>query len=119
MTTLDRVLAALSAGRFLYGSEADLQQAIADVLVAEGLEVEREVRLNRHDRIDLHVGGRFAIEVKVDGSARDLARQLRRYAASDSVDALVVVTNRARHSTIPDAIDGTPVHVIWLGKGGL
>jgi hypothetical protein len=51
--------------------------------------------------------------VKVDGSARSVLRQLRRYAKSGLLVGLVLVTNRARHQ-FPEEIEGIPLTVVGL-----
>lgn len=100
-----------------YANERDLQDAIAHVLRQERLPVEREARLDAHSRVDLLVA-RFVVEVKIAGGANAVRRQLERYAASERVDGLVLVTTRARH-VYPDAIGGKPLEVVSLLLGGL
>jgi hypothetical protein len=114
---VEKVTAAIRRCRFSYASEEQLQEGLAAALAEQGLDVEREVILDAASRVDLLVG-RVAIEVKVDGAATAVLRQLRRYATSDRVDALVLVTGRARH-TMPGEIDGKPVHVVKIFGAGL
>lgn len=106
------IIAVLSAHHFLYGTEDDLQRGLADALTAAGMAVKREVRLNARDRIDLLVGT-VGIEVKVAGDASRVERQLERYAQSDLVTALVLVTNRVRHRP-PPTLNDKPVAIIGL-----
>lgn len=115
---LEHVVAAIAARRFTYSDEARLQEGIATALAADGLSVEREVRLDSRCRIDLAVG-RVGIEVKVAGRAAEVRRQISRYLASDRLDALVLVTNRVRHLSVPDRIHGKPVRVVTLIEAGL
>lgn len=110
--TTDAITAILRRSSLRYASEDELQEAIALALTAAGIDHEREVRLNARDRIDL-LAGTVGIEVKVAGDARRVDRQLERYAASDRVDALILVTNRCRHRP-PPRIDGKPVTVVLL-----
>lgn len=122
---IDRIRSVLEAHRFTVGNEADLQLAIDGVLAGTGLAIEREVRLNARDRLDFLVyphtaaEGGTAIEVKVDGSATALHRQLARYAKSERVIDIVVVTNRARLCDVPKEIGGKRVEVISLLSGAL
>jgi hypothetical protein len=88
---------------------------LADGLTQLGFEVAREVALARGMRIDLLVG-RVGIEVKIAGQTSSVARQLRRYAASDLVDELVLATTCPRHAGVAPVIDGTPVHVVVLAS---
>jgi hypothetical protein len=108
----------LARHRFRYQDEDELQRGLAAVLAREGFEVEREVRLNRRDRIDLIVG-RVGVEVKVAGEASSLLRQVTRYVGSDRVDAVLVVTNRVRHLRLPPKINEKPVAVVALAAAGL
>lgn len=103
--------------RFRYANERELQDAIADALRSRGYSVEREARLDTHSRVDLLVG-RVVVEVKVAGAVGAVRRQLDRYAASERVGALVLVTTRARH-VYPDTIGGKPLEVVSLLLGGL
>lgn len=111
------ILAALNGCRFLWASEDDLQRGLAQALDAAGFEVEREARLDGRDRVDLLIG-RVGLEVKVNGSWRDVDRQLRRYLRSDRLDALILVTARARHRRIP-AGDGKVLVIHQLAASGL
>lgn len=106
----------LSAFRFNYENEADLQRGIAQVLSASKFHVEREVQLGNLGRLDFLVNGRFAIETKIDGSAAALMRQVSRYAQSEVVAGIVVVTDRATHR-LPDQFNGKPVVVHSLLGG--
>lgn len=119
---LEYVLRVLESHRFLYRSEADLQESLATVLAAEGLPVRREVRLNSRDRIDLLVW-RVGIEVKVAGQRDQVLAQLKRYAESEQVGALILVTSRARQIAMPPSLmtadRAVPVHVVSLLGGAL
>lgn len=108
-----RIASAIKAARFRYAGETRLQEGIAGVLAEAGIAAEREVPLNPRDKIDFLAGG-TGIEVKIAGQPDDVTRQLRRYAGSDRVASLVLVTTRARHRSVPREIGGKPVHVVWL-----
>ncbi len=60
------------------------------------------------------LAGGIGIEVKVAGSPPEVGRQLRRYAAFPQIEALLLVTTRARHLRMPTEIAGKPVRVAWL-----
>ena len=109
------VSALLRRHRYVYASEDQLQQQLADVLAAAGLRVHREVRLTEHERIDLMVGD-VGIEVKVKGQRTPL-RQLGRYAEHPSVQGLLLVTTRA--ATLPATLRDKPVAVVSLLTNGL
>lgn len=94
--------------------EYDIHTQIAEALTASGLDFQHEYKLAPRCRIDFIVG-RVGIEVKKGRPiASALTKQLRRYLASDALDAVLVVTQRAL--PLPDAIDGKPVHVLSLNR---
>lgn len=115
---VEQIATYIRACRFTYHDEARLQEGIAAMLADIGLSVEQEVRLDSRCRIDLAVD-RVGIEVKVAGRAAEVRRQISRYLASDRLDALVLVTNRVRHLSVPDRIHGKPVRVVTLVEAGL
>lgn len=107
------VAAAITLAHFVYRAEDQLQEGIAAALTAAGMPVTREVRLTARDRVDL-LTGRVGVEVKVAGAADAVLRQLQRYATSDRIDELVLVTTRAHHRALPTQIGGKPLTVIAL-----
>jgi hypothetical protein len=104
----------IRACRFHYQDEDGLQRGIAGALAAAGLAARREVRITPRDRLDFLVGG-TAVEVKVAGQPGSVLRQLQRYAASDLVADLVLVTTRARHASLPSVVGGKPLTVVRIG----
>lgn len=104
----------LARHRFRFGTEAELQEGIGQVLEAAGIFHVREVRLGSGDRIDFMIDSRIGLEVKVDGGISALTRQLHRYAQVDAVEELLVVTSRARHANLPTVLSGTPIRVYTL-----
>ena len=94
--------------------EYDIHAQVASALGAAGLEYEHEYRLGPRCRIDFRVG-RVGIEVKKGRPASsDLAKQLRRYLASDALDAVIVVTQRVTH--VPATLSGKPVYLVSLNR---
>lgn len=110
--------AVLEGFRFQYANEIELQNGIARALSDSKIEFEREVRLTGRDRIDF-MAGRIGIEVKVGHPLSSVMRQVHRYMQSGMIDELLVVTNRCRHSIIPESINGKSVEVLFLGWGML
>lgn len=106
----------LGAYRFNYAHETDLQQGIQKALETEHIEFTPEVVLSAHDRIDFMVG-RVGIEVKVGHPLASVMRQIHRYAQSEKVDELLLITNRCRHLHLPESINGKPVEVLFLSWG--
>lgn len=76
--------------------------------------VEREVILEGDlGRIDVVVG-RVGIEVKIAGRPEDVSEQLRRYARSERLDELVLVTTRIDHGSGAGKVDGKPAQIVNL-----
>jgi hypothetical protein len=113
---LREILAVLSPCRFTYGDEKQLQAALADVLAASGISARREVRIGPRDRIDLLYEG-VGIEVKIASSTPVVMRQVRRYCESPEIQALILVSDRARHLKMPPTVKGKPVRVHSLLMG--
>lgn len=107
---LDVVLGVLEARRFLFATERELQDGIAEALLEAGEAFAREYPLDRRSRIDFMVGP-IGIEVKVAGGWRDVLRQVVRYCEFDEIAGLVVVTSKPMHSRLPVSVAGKPVHV--------
>lgn len=113
--TLDAVARLLEAVRFNFATEDDLQLGIGMALAMLG--PEREVILAGAGRIDFLVGA-VGIEAKIKGGASAITRQLVRYAQSDRIAALVVVTAKEQHALqIPGELAGKPVRVVCLRRG--
>jgi hypothetical protein len=108
----------LKGYRFNYANEQDLQEGIKRAFTAEGLEFGEEVSLSKRDRIDFMVD-RVGVEVKVGHPLSAVMRQIHRYSQDEQIDELLVVTNRCRHSIIPEIVNGKPVVVLFLGWGML
>lgn len=112
----EEVARLLQRCRFRCQNEDDLQVAIATVLRDAQQEFEREVTLQPGDRIDFLVGT-IGIEVKVAGRSSQVLRQLQRYARSDRVQSLVLVTTRIQVGNQPGQIGLKPVHIVLISQG--
>lgn len=115
--TLDEVAAALD-GAWAVNTERDLHDVLALRLAAAGLSHVREARLSDRDRVDLLVG-RVAVEVKVAGGLIDVLRQCQRYARSEQVDSVALVTTVHAHRSAPLTVGGKPLRVLYVGGGWL
>jgi hypothetical protein len=73
-------------------TERALQEGISARLNELGFAHRREVGLTQTDRIDFMIG-RLGIEVKTKGSRSALLRQIHRYAQSEEIDELLLVTS--------------------------
>jgi hypothetical protein len=116
--TADTLVELITDHRFTYRDERQLHDGLAELFADHQVPVQREAPLRGSDRIDF-LAGRVGIEVKTRGFPAAVLRQLQRYATSDRVDALVLVTTVARHSTLPAAIGGKPLLIASLLEGAL
>lgn len=116
---IDRVWYALLGFRFDTGSERALQDGIERAIRAEcpGLIFAREAPLGSPtERIDFLIGGvgGVGLEAKIAGNTNEVLRQLLRYAHRPEIGALVLVTTRAGHRSIPATLQDKPVRVLHL-----
>lgn len=95
-------------------SELALQDAVGVALAAARIRFQREVALSASSRPDFLVEDSIAVEVKVDGAARTVLRQLTRYLLHESITSAVLVTTRARHRAMPTTVLGKQIIVVWL-----
>jgi hypothetical protein len=116
MPTLEGLIGLLERYRFAGQTENELQAAIARAFEEEAIAFEREYRLSPQDRIDFKVG-RVGIEVKIGGSNAALIRQVHRYAQSDALDSIIIVTTRASHYIPADSVNGRTVVMVSLVMG--
>jgi len=112
LTKLNILSQVIGSQSYRFCNEKELQDGIERVLIEDGYSPKREVILSNRDRIDFMVD-RIGIEVKVGGSTSAIIRQVHRYAQHDSLDAILVVTTRSRHS-LPATISGKPVWLVYL-----
>lgn len=112
--------AALVSFRFRYNNEAELQAGVFHALTTMKVAFVPEYHLTPKDRVDFFVpGDGIGIEVKTHDSRGGaglaaVTRQLWRYAKSDEVKALVLVTTRSKHRDLPKEILGKPLLVVHL-----
>ena len=112
---ISAITSALSSVRMpAMPGEYDIHGAISQALHAAGIEHIHEYRLLPRCRIDF-LSGRIGIEVKKGRpSPQALRQQLNRYLASDALDAIIVVMQRAIE--LPSSIGGKPVILISLNR---
>jgi hypothetical protein len=97
------------------GNERELNEVVADLFRAAGLSFASEYRLNPKDRVDFFMAG-LGIELKTDGSVSALLRQLDRYAASDEIKELLLISTRRKLCLLGvDELRGKPITTFCLG----
>lgn len=109
------VINILARYRFRFATEGQLQQGISSALTIAKMDHQREVRIDQDSRLDFLCDGGLAIEVKISGNftRSDLVRQFTRYAESDRVEMLLVVSSKFI-ADMPTTLNGKPltVHVL-------
>lgn len=110
--TCDEIAELLRAHRFNFGHEIDLQEGISIALHDAGILFEREVNIGK-GIIDFMVGD-VGIEVKVGGSLAAVTRQLFRYAESDRIGSLVLVSSRTFHNSMPYQMNGKQLRCVGM-----
>jgi hypothetical protein len=111
--TCDQIADLLRIQRFNFGSELELQDGIESVLRRAGLDYVREFKIGLGSRVDFLVGD-VGIEVKIGGSLQAATRQLHRYAGSDKIGSLILVSSRLFHNLFPESLRGKPLRVVNL-----
>jgi hypothetical protein len=105
---------AIASYRFTYNNEAELQLQLELLFEREEMPMDREFRISAKDRPDFAFvtkgGGRVLIEVKIDRSIASHLRQLRRYAANPSVEAVVLLAPFSRG--VPPQLMRVPIYHI-------
>lgn len=121
IAALDFIRSLLAKYRFTPLNEADLQAQVATALIVAGIEVEREVlaERGRYDILAVTRGARVVLELKLAASAPAVERQAQRYALTDGIDAVAVVTTSNRLAAElkrpdGDTLGGKPFAVIAL-----
>lgn len=100
--------------------ESDLQQQVEERLRAANLEYRAQVQLDAgtdRDRVDILCGS-IAIELKNAGGISVVLGQLERYAQSELVTEIVLITTRPGHLNLRGMgpLHGKPLYVLLIGS---
>lgn len=104
----------ISSLRSATGDESVLQAGIAQALSETGIAFQPEVALSSKNRIDFLLENGIGIETKIDGAVSAVTRQLFRYAESDRITELILITTKARHLSIERTLNGKTVYIAHL-----
>lgn len=96
--------------RFTVAHEAELKEAVCQILMKRGIEFQSEVRLGPKDRIDLLVGT-VGIELKVRSIRPALIEQIWRYLKHPGIQSLLLVTTQ-RTVSLPPVLLDKPVFLV-------
>jgi hypothetical protein len=128
---LDRLCALLQRTRFNFSCERRLQDGVRELLSLDGYPFDREYRLDQESRVDFWIDRYFydadclgpgigiGLEVKINGSAAEIARQLHRYAESEKIEALVLLSRKQNVETLPRTLNDKPLRVVTLWANGI
>lgn len=96
LSELDRLVKILKDKKFPLEKESYLQVKIAETLLENGIEFDREKQLDKHNRPDFLLrSSAVAIEVKINGSKPDIYKQVLRYSEFENVEAVLLITNKS------------------------
>lgn len=113
-TVLDAIRATFRGVTVLAREESDLQARVRLELERSGIEHEEQVVLGPGERIDFMCGP-VGLELKTKGGVAPLIRQLHRYAESERVAALVVISTRRQLTVLPPELLGKPIVGLPVG----
>lgn len=113
MGDMQRIIGALSNMRAPFASEEmDLHQMSLNALEQAGIACKHEVSVAKGCRVDI-VADSVGIEIKRGRPNKtQLMKQLTRYAASDQISALIILSEQGL--TLPKEIEGKPTFVLSL-----
>ena len=103
----------LSNQAYTITEERLIQDKIEAVLNTKKVQHLREAHLTKRDRIDFLVGT-IGIEVKLKTPVTQVTRQLHRYAQSDLISELLLITTSPSLAQIPKEFNNKPIHVLLL-----
>ena len=110
-----KIAALLNTFKFTFENEKELQGGIESVLTSARFVFKREVPLGgRQNIIDFLIEPTIGLEVKIQSGLSSVTRQLYRYAESDKITHLILVTSCMRHTQIPAEMVSKPLTVIHL-----
>jgi len=117
------VASKLASYRYMFANEVQLHEAMAEVLSQNGIAHQREKVLDSRSRVDFWLSDfAMVIEVKVDGSLGEAARQIGRYCTLDVVQGVLLASTKlwARQplKTRP-TLSGKAFHMVHLQRQSL
>lgn len=103
--------------KIMVSEESNLQDALARLFDALDLKFEREKTIAPGLRPDFMLSGGVVVEVKIKDSLSALTRQTHAYLGVNTVNAILVVSNKTRLMRLPKEMRGKPVYVALAGGG--
>jgi len=114
---MNQIAKIIQSYEFVYQNETELQEQIESVLKDNDIPFEREYSLDKDSRIDFYLPeSKTGIEVKVKSGAAVVSKQLHRYAKSNQIDNLMLVTTRMDHVMLDGFVYGDiRLDVVFIG----
>lgn len=112
-----KILSLLRNKKFDLTNEKVLQEQMKEVFSLNEIEFIKEAHLGSNESIIDFKVGKIGIEVKIKGRPMNIYKQIERYLKTDSIDVLILVTNKSMG--VPAFINDKPVYVVNLGKAWL
>ena len=103
----------LASQQYIITEERLVQDKIEQVLKDNHIPYTREVKLSDSDRIDFLIGT-IGVEVKLKAPVTQVTRQLHRYAYSDDVTELLLVTTSPSLNAVPSFFNNKQISVLLL-----
>lgn len=113
------IVQSLHNSQFYFNTEKELQEGISQVLSAKKIPFEREFKLGDSGTIDFLICGSIGLEVKTGGTWVGIIRQLMRYASSDIITSIILISRKSVFSKVPNILRRKPVYVVDLWKSAL
>lgn len=115
--TIDRIANWLGSWAFRSLSvETHLQDEIDHILQNSEYEFKREYTLDPHSRVDFHLTeSNIGVEAKVGSGVNQVMRQIHRYNSYDQISGIILITSRAKHTSIPLELNHKPVRIVFIG----
>ena len=114
---INDVVKILSSCRLPLNSEKELQDEIEKEFIKNRVIYDREYRLDNKNIIDFIVNKDIGIEVKIKASAKSIYRQCERYCGFNTINKLIVITNRSLG--FPEEINKKACYIINIGQNWL
>lgn len=115
------LISIIESVQLCYTTEEIMQQQLHELFQARSIDAVKEFRLNARDRVDFlakTMNGNVAVECKTKGSPQTVMAQLARYAESDQVQSVLLVTSRRNHLASEAfrerEILGKPLAGVWV-----
>lgn len=116
-TIIDQIANWLETWTFRFlANEKYLHAEVYQVLKSTKYKIISEYKLGARSRIDFYLSeSSIGVEIKIAGSVNQVMRQIHRYNAYDQISGIILITSRAKHTSIPLELNHKPVRIVFIG----